>query len=162
MVALALYQPDIAANAGAMLRLAACLGVATHFIGPAGFDFSDRALKRAGMDYLDRAAIVRHDDWAAYARAARDIGRTVLLTTRAALPYADFAFAPADVLLLGRESAGVPQAVHEAADARVLIPMARGLRSLNIVTAAAMVLGEALRQTRGFPSHGPEDNARPA
>lgn len=154
MVALALYQPDIAANAGAMLRLAACLGVATHFIGPAGFDFSDRALKRAGMDYLDHAEIIRHDDWETFRAAAPEVGRIVLLTTRAALPYTDFVFARSDLLLLGRESSGVPEAVHQAADARLLIPMATGLRSLNIVTAAAMVLGEALRQTDGFRHNG--------
>jgi tRNA (cytidine/uridine-2'-O-)-methyltransferase len=154
MVALALYQPDIAANAGAMLRLAACLGVTTHVIGPAGFDFSDRALRRAGMDYIDHAAIRRHDDWDAFRKARQAGQRLVLLTTQASLPYPDFAFAANDLLLLGRESAGVPDDVHRTADVRIRIPMAPGRRSLNIVTAAAMVLGEALRQTGGFPPHG--------
>lgn len=155
VVALALYQPDIAANAGAMLRLAACLGVTTHFIGPAGFDFSDRALRRAGMDYIDHAAIGRHDDWDAFREARQASQRIVLLTTRATVPYVDFKFASGDLLLLGRESAGVPDAVHQAADARILIPMVPGLRSLNIVTAAAMVLGEALRQTGALPTDAP-------
>jgi tRNA (cytidine/uridine-2'-O-)-methyltransferase len=153
MVALALYQPDIPQNAAAILRLAACLGVATHVIEPAGFDLSDRAVRRTGMDYLDRAVIIRHVDWATFASAARSGGRRiVLLTTQGATAYTDFTFAPADILLLGRESAGVPDAVHDAADARVIVPMAPGLRSLNVVTAAAMVLGEALRQTSGFPT----------
>ncbi len=152
MVALALYQPDIAANTGAMLRLAACLGVTTHIIAPAGFDFSDRALKRAGMDYLERAEIARHDSWAAFLAAMRAARwRIVLLTTAGDTAYADFAFAPTDILLMGRESAGVPPDVHQAADARLVIPIAPGLRSLNVATAAAMVLGEALRQTGGFP-----------
>jgi tRNA (cytidine/uridine-2'-O-)-methyltransferase len=152
MVALALYQPDIPQNAAAMLRLAACLGVVTHVIGPAGFDISDRSVRRAGMDYLDRAEIIRHVDWAAFASAAKGMGaRIVLMTTRGTLPYTDFTFAPADIILLGRESAGVPDDVHNAADARLIVPMVQGLRSLNVATAAAMVLGEALRQTGGFP-----------
>jgi tRNA (cytidine/uridine-2'-O-)-methyltransferase len=134
-----------------MLRLAACLGVTTHVIGPAGFDLSDRAVRRAGMDYLDRATIIRHADWATFdARRGKDRARLVLLTTRATLPYVEFAFAERDIILLGRESAGVPEPVHAAADARLVIPMASGLRSLNVATAAAMALGEALRQTDGF------------
>jgi tRNA (cytidine/uridine-2'-O-)-methyltransferase len=152
MVALALYQPDIPQNTGAMLRLTACLGVAAHVIGPAGFDLSDRALRRAGMDYLDRAVIVRHLGWKAFeAWRADSGGRLVLMTTRASLPYTDFAFDPGDVILLGRESAGVPDEVHAAADDRLIVPMAEKLRSLNVATTAAMVLGEALRQTGGFP-----------
>lgn len=152
MVALSLYQPDIPQNTGAMLRLTACLGVAAHIIGPAGFDLSDRALRRAGMDYLDRAEIVRHTGWQAFeAWRAGNGGRLVLMTTKATIPYADFAFDPADVILLGRESAGVPDEVHAAADARLIVPMAEKLRSLNVATCAAMVLGEALRQTEGFP-----------
>jgi len=151
MIALALYQPDIPQNAGNILRLGACLGVPVHLIGPAGFDLSDRALRRAGMDYLAHAEIVRHVDWAAFAAAPRaDGSRLVLLTTRADTAYVDFAFMPGDVLLLGRESAGVPDDVHAAADARVLVPMRPGLRSLNVASAAALVLGEALRQTGCF------------
>jgi tRNA (cytidine/uridine-2'-O-)-methyltransferase len=152
MVALALYQPDIPQNTGAMLRLAACLGVATHVIGPAGFDLTDRALRRAGMDYLNHAAIVRHTGWQAFeAWRAENGGRLVLMTTKAALPYADFAFDRSDIILVGRESAGVAEEVHAAADARLIVPMVAGLRSLNVATCAAMVLGEALRQTGGFP-----------
>jgi tRNA (cytidine/uridine-2'-O-)-methyltransferase len=152
MVAIALYQPDIPQNTGAMLRLSACLGIATHVIGPAGFDLSDRALRRSGMDYLDRAEIVRHVSWTAFdAWRAENGRRLVLMTTRAALPYTDFAFMPGDMILLGRESAGVPDEVHAAADARLIVPMAGGLRSLNVATTAAMVIGEALRQTGGFP-----------
>lgn len=147
---LALYQPDIPQNAGTILRLGACLGVPVHVIGPAGFDLSDARLKRAGMDYLDHVDLTRHVSWRAFADWRGD-RRLVLLTTRGETAYADFAFATGDILLLGRESAGVPDAVHEAADARLLIPMAPGLRSINVATAAAMVLGEALRQTGGFP-----------
>lgn len=153
MVAIALYQPDIPQNTGNILRLAACLDVSVHVIGPAGFDLSDRALRRAGMDYLDRAEVVRHVDWAAFARWRGEAGRRlVLLTTRADHAYTDFAFATDDVLLCGRESAGVPDAVHAAASARLAIPMSAGMRSLNVATAAAMVLGEALRQTDAFPA----------
>ena len=151
MVAIALYQPDIPQNTGNILRLATCLGVAVHVIGPAGFDLSDRALRRAGMDYLAAADIIRHLDWPGFqAWRAGQAGRLVLSTTQVATGYMDFAFNGDDVLLFGRESAGVPQAVHEAADARLLIPMRPGMRSLNVASAAAMLLGEALRQTGGF------------
>jgi tRNA (cytidine/uridine-2'-O-)-methyltransferase len=142
---LALYQPDIPQNAGTILRLAACLDVAVDVIGPAGFDMSDRNLRRAGLDYLNHVEIVRHVSFAAFLAARR--GRLVLLTTTGDTAYTDFAFARDDVLLLGRESAGVPENVHALADARLRIPMRAGLRSLNIAVAAAMVLGEALRQT---------------
>jgi tRNA (cytidine/uridine-2'-O-)-methyltransferase len=154
MVAIALFQPDIPQNCGTILRLAACLGVTAHVIGPAGFDFTDRALRRAGMDYLDRAALLRHTSWAAFEawRGESPECRLVLATTKADLRYTAFAFAAGDLVLFGRESAGVPDAVHAAADARILIPMVAGLRSLNVATAAAMILGEALRQTAGFPS----------
>jgi tRNA (cytidine/uridine-2'-O-)-methyltransferase len=148
---IALYEPDIPQNAGTILRLAACLGVEAHIIQPAGFPVSDRAFRRAGMDYLNQVTIVRRTSWEAletWRSGARS--RLLLLTTRAALPYLDHAYAAGDILLLGRESAGVPQQVHEAADARLLIPMRPGLRSLNVAMACAMVLGEALRQTRGF------------
>ena len=149
---LALYEPDIPQNTGTILRLGACLGVPVHVIAPAGFDLSDRRLKRAGLDYLDHVRLVRHASWAAFEDWRRDAqARLILLTTGAALPYTGFAFAAGDVLLLGRESAGVPDEVHGAADARLVIPIEPGLRSLNVATAAAMVLGEALRQTGAFP-----------
>ena len=149
---LALYQPDIPQNAGTILRLAACLGVGVDIIEPAGFPVTDRAFRRAGMDYLEAVEIARHATWAAFeAQLRRDGARLVLATTRAPLNYAEFAFAPSDVLLFGRESAGVPDDVHAAADARLAIPMRPGLRSLNVAVAAAMMLGEALRQTGGLP-----------
>lgn len=144
---IALYQPDIAGNTGTILRFAACMGLAVDTIEPAGFDLSDRNLRRAGMDYLEMAALTRHVDWDSFEQwrlgAAR---RLVLLTTRAALPYTDFAFAGGDILLFGRESAGAPDKVHEAADARLLIPMPGGGRSLNVALSVAMVAGEAMRQ----------------
>ncbi|HEX3431131.1 MAG TPA: tRNA (cytidine(34)-2'-O)-methyltransferase [Rhizomicrobium sp.] len=146
---LALFEPDIPQNAGALIRLGACLGVAIDIIEPCGFLFDDARLKRAGMDYLEFAEVVRHTSWETFARATT--GRMILLTTRATQTYTDFRFAPEDVLLLGRETAGVPAAVHQAAAARLRIPMKPGLRSLNIAQAGAMVLGEALRQTKGFP-----------
>lgn len=150
-VNLALYQPDIPQNTGTILRTAACLGVTVEVIGPAGFDLSDRALRRAGLDYLENVRIVRHAafaDFDAERRAGRR--RLVLLTTAAPVPYTAFSFTADDSLMLGRESAGVPEEVHDAADARIAIPMQPGLRSLNVAVAAAMVLGEALRQTGGF------------
>ena len=122
-----------------------------HIIEPAGFDLSDRSLRRAGMDYLTRTEVVRHVDWAAFAVWRANTGRRlVLLTTRGDIAYTNFVFAPDDTLLLGRESAGVPEAVHQVADARIVVPMQAGLRSLNVASTAAMVLGEALRQTGGF------------
>lgn len=142
---LALFEPDIPQNAGSLLRLGACLGVTVDIIEPCGFLLTDRAFRRAGMDYLDRAAMQRHPSWAAW-QAGRGPGRVILLTTKGAKPYLEFAFRPDDTLLLGRESAGVPDAVHEAADARLVIPMQPGARALNVTQAAAMVLGEALRQ----------------
>lgn len=147
---LALYEPDIPQNAGALLRLAACLGLAVDLIEPAGFVLSDRKLRRAGMDYIDMAPLRRHDSWSAFERTAS--GRLVLLTTRGDRPYTDFRFAADDILLLGRESAGVPDTVHARAEARLRVPMVAGARSLNVALAAAMVLSEALRQTNGFPS----------
>lgn len=145
---IALYQPDIPGNTGTILRLAACLGAVVHVIEPAGFDLSDRALKRAGMDYLEMAALRRHAGWQSFGewRAAESM-RLVLLTTRAETPYTAHAFAPNDVLLFGRESAGVPDDVHETADARLVIPMAQGARSINLALSVAMVAGEAMRQT---------------
>jgi tRNA (cytidine/uridine-2'-O-)-methyltransferase len=148
---LALYQPDIAQNTGTMLRLAACLGVGVDVIAPTGFDMTDRALRRAGLDYLAHVEIVRHASFADFETARRRSGsRLVLLTTRAETAYTSFAFQVSDTLLVGRESAGVPEAVHAGAAARLRIPMRSGLRSLNVAVAAAMVLGEALRQTDEF------------
>jgi tRNA (cytidine/uridine-2'-O-)-methyltransferase len=152
VVRLALFQPDIAPNTASILRLCACLGVEAHIVEPAGFPVSDRAFRRAGMDYLEHVALIRHVSWDAFeAWRAQQHLRLVLLSTRAALSYVEYAFRAEDVLLLGRESAGVPEAVHAAADARLVIPMRPGLRSLNVAVAAAMVLGEALRQRGGFP-----------
>jgi tRNA (cytidine/uridine-2'-O-)-methyltransferase len=146
---IALFQPDIPQNLGAALRLGACLGVAVDIIEPCGFPLSDRAIARSAMDYGVLAQVTRHSGWAAF-RQKRS-GRLVLLTTKSATAFHEFAFDENDVLLFGRESAGVPDEVHEAADIRLTIPMAPGARSLNVVNAAAMVLGEALRQTKGFP-----------
>lgn len=143
---LVLYQPDIPQNTGTLLRLAACLGVAVDLIEPCGFVLDDRRLRRAGMDYLDGVALARHASWDAYRAAPAAAGRLVLLTTRAEAPYTGFRFAPDDRLMVGRETGGVPDDVHAAADARLHIPMAPGLRSINVACAAAMVLGEALRQ----------------
>ncbi len=151
---LALYEPDIPQNTGTLLRLAACLGVAVDVIGPCGFVFSDTRLRRAGLDYLDAVDFARHVSWDSFLEDRRrggTPGRLVLLTTRAVTAYTRLAYRPGDTLLLGRESAGVPDAVHQAADERVVVPMAGGLRSLNVAVAGAMVLGEALRQTEGFP-----------
>ncbi len=170
---LVLYQPDIPQNAGTLLRLAACFGLAVDLIEPCGFIFDDRRLRRAGMDYLEGVDLVRHSSWQAYAarRAAERSqpgpgsggesgdeieaenglgGRLILLTTRASQAYTGFAFRPGDSLLVGRESSGVPEEVHAAADARLTIPMRPGFRSLNVAIAAGIVIGEALRQT-GFP-----------
>ena len=152
---LALYQPDIAQNAGTILRLGACLGVPVDVIAPAGFDMTERALRRAGLDYLAHVDIARHASFADFeAVRRRRRSRLILLTTRGEMAYLAFAFQPADTLLLGRESGGVPESVHEAADARLSIPMRAGLRSLNVAVAAAMVPGEALRQTGGFGEEG--------
>jgi tRNA (cytidine/uridine-2'-O-)-methyltransferase len=146
----ALYEPDIAQNTGTILRLCACLGVTAHIIEPAGFPVSDRAFRRAGMDYLDQVTLRRHDSWPAFDAWRRAEGlRLVLLTTRATRSYLDHRYGD-DVLLFGRESSGVPDAVHAAADARLTIPMRPGLRSLNIAVVCAMVVGEALRQTGGL------------
>jgi tRNA (cytidine/uridine-2'-O-)-methyltransferase len=148
---LALFEPDIPQNAGTMIRMAACLGVAVEVIEPCGFVFGDRQMRRAGMDYLELAHLVRHDSWTAFETWRKGAGhRLVLLTTSGDTGYCDFAFAPDDVLLVGRESAGVTDTVHAAAAARLRIPMVDGARSLNVAVAAAMVVGEALRQTGGF------------
>jgi len=144
---IALYQPDIAGNTGAILRLAACLGVAVDIIEPAGFDLSDRNLRRAGMDYLEMAALTRHVDFRSFEHWRRsERRRLVLFSTKAELAYTEFKFTGGDVLLFGRESAGVPDHVHDLADARVTIPMPGGGRSLNLALSAAMAAGEAMRQ----------------
>jgi tRNA (cytidine/uridine-2'-O-)-methyltransferase len=152
---LALYQPDIAQNTGTILRLCACFGVPIDVIGPTGFDMSDRALKRAALDYLTHVDLTRHAGFETFMKGRPQVpdaqGRLVLLTTKATTSHCDFAFHRNDTLLLGRESAGVPKAVHECVDARIIIPMQPGLRSLNVAVSAAIALGEALRQTHGFP-----------
>jgi tRNA (cytidine/uridine-2'-O-)-methyltransferase len=146
---IALYEPDIPQNTGTILRLCACLGVEAHIIEPAGFPTSDRAFRRAGMDYLDHIEIKRHASWAAFELwRLKAHSRLILFTTHASLCYLDHGYRADDILLFGRESSGVPSAVHEAADARVLVPMREGLRSLNVAMVAAMAVGEALRQTR--------------
>ncbi|HMA52568.1 MAG TPA: tRNA (cytidine(34)-2'-O)-methyltransferase [Magnetospirillaceae bacterium] len=147
---IALYQPDIPQNTGTILRLAACFGVPVDIIEPAGFPWDDAKLRRAGMDYRELAQVTRHVSWNAF-QAGRLPGRLVLLTTRSDRSPYDFAFAPDDVLLFGRESAGVPENVHESCEARLRIPMVAGARSLNVAVAAALVLGESLRQCGGFP-----------
>ncbi|WP_428629536.1 tRNA (cytidine(34)-2'-O)-methyltransferase [Sphingopyxis sp.] len=150
---IALFQPDIAGNVGTTLRTAACFAVPAHIIEPCGFPFSDGALKRAGMDYAARANVRRHPDWISFHDASVAAGqRLVLLTTAGATPLPDFIFEPSDILLLGAESSGVPSHVHDAAAARVAIPMQAGFRSLNVAVAAGIALAEALRQTKGFPA----------
>lgn len=148
---LALYQPDIPQNTGTILRLAACFGVPVDLIGPYGFVWDDRRLRRAGMDYLLESEPVHHRSWEAFREVQAENGRQVLLTTQGAVPYQDFTFQLDDILLLGRESAGVPPEVHAAADARVVIPMQPGMRSINVAMSAAIVLSEALRQTHQLP-----------
>lgn len=144
---IALYQPDIAGNTGTILRFAACLGLGVDIIEPAGFPLSDKALKRAGMDYLEMAALTRHVDWQAFEQWRKKDGRRlVLLSTKAATAYTSFSFADSDILLFGRESAGVPDLVHQAADARLTIPMQGSARSINVALSVAMVAGEAVRQ----------------
>lgn len=149
---LALFQPDIPQNLGAALRLGACLGVPVDVIEPCGFPLSDRAARRAALDYAQMAEIARHASWSRFLEAPeRRQGRLLLFTTQGAAPFHGFRYQPGDVLLFGRESAGVPPEVHAAADARLFIPLVAGARSLNVINAAAMALGEALRQTGGFP-----------
>lgn len=151
MLRLALYQPDIPQNMGTILRLGACLNVPIDVIGPTGFDLSDKALRRAGMDYIAKSTLRRHISFARFLDTCQNENRRLVLTTsKTDHCYTDFQFEPRDTLLLGRESAGVPEAVAQKADARITIPMAAGTRSLNIAVAGAMILGEALRQTGGF------------
>ena len=149
---LALFQPDIPQNTGTLLRLGACVDLPLDIIEPCGFIFNEKAMRRAGMDYLEQVSYRRHNSWAeflAYRAANHDeYGRIVLMTTHAAMPYTEFEFKPNDVILMGRESAGVPEEVHQIVDARLLIPMNPKARSINMAVSAAMVVGEALRQTR--------------
>ncbi|ETR76844.1 tRNA methyltransferase [Afipia sp. P52-10] len=150
---IALFQPDIPQNTGTILRLCACLAVEAHIIEPAGFPISDRHFRRSGMDYLDQVRVFRHISWADFERWRQEAGaRLLLLTTKASRSYLDCRYAASDVLMVGRESAGVPDEVAATADERLLIPMRSGMRSLNVAMAAAMALGEALRQTRGIPT----------
>jgi tRNA (cytidine/uridine-2'-O-)-methyltransferase len=151
MIRIALFEPDIPQNTGTILRLCACLGVEAHLIVPAGFPVSDRAFRRAGMDYLDQVTIVRHPHWQAFVTWRAERGaRLLLFSTRAARSYLDHAYRDGDILLFGRESAGVPAHVYAAADTALRIPIRPGLRSLNVAMACAMAIGEALRQTGGF------------
>ncbi len=149
---IALYQPDIPGNTGTILRFAACMGLSVDIIEPAGFILSDKNLRRAGMDYIASVTMTRHVNFEQFEKWRRESGRRlVLASTKAAVPYTDFDYRENDILLFGRESAGVPDPVHDGADARVLIPMADGQRSINVALSAAMIAGEALRQT-GFPN----------
>lgn len=146
---IALYQPDIPGNTGTILRMAACLGLAVDIIEPAGFDLSDRGLKRAGMDYLEQAALTRHLDWEHFNQwRLSENRRLVLLSTKAAQAYTEFSYRSDDILLFGRESAGVPDHVHEISDERIIIPMVQGARSLNLALSVAMSAGEAIRQVK--------------
>ena len=154
---IALFQPDIPQNTGTILRLCACLNLAAHIIEPAGFAMSDRLFRRAGMDYLDHVALKRHDCWSKFEEWRRQAGfRLLLFTTKAAGSYLDHRYDPADILLFGRESAGVPDEVMAAADARLRIPIRKELRSLNLAMAAALAAGEALRQTGAMIEDAPE------
>jgi len=148
---LALYQPDIAQNTGTLIRLGACLGVPVHIIHPTGFVFSTKSLKRGGLDYLDKAEVIEHDSYRRFLDWRETAGkRLVLLTTKASQSIYEAQFAPGDMLLMGRETAGVPETVAETADLSVRIPMRPGLRSINVALAATLVVGEAMRQTHGF------------
>ena len=148
---IALFEPDIPQNTGTILRLCACLGIDAHIIGPAGFPSSDRAFRRAGMDYLDAVTVIRHRSWLDFDAWRRsEHHRLVLFTTAASRSYLDYRYTANDILLFGRESAGVPEPIHAAADVRLGIPMRPGLRSLNVAVAAAMAAGEALRQIGGI------------
>lgn len=144
MLHLALYQPDIPQNLGAAIRLAACLDVTLHIIEPCGFPFDEKRIRRTGMDYINHATLVRHAGWSVF--HATVPGRLILLSTKASTRYTDFQFQPEDILLMGRESSGVPPEIHAMADARLHIPMNPNCRSLNVINAAAMVLGEGMRQ----------------
>jgi len=150
---IALYEPDIPQNTGTILRLGACLGVDVHIVGPAAFPANERAFRRAGLDYIDRVKVKNHISFTSFEQWRKTEGhRIVLLSTKTERHHIDFSFHESDILMCGRESAGVPDEVHKAVDARVRIPMQRGLRSLNVAVSLAIVLGEALRQTNAFPN----------
>jgi len=150
---LAIFQPDIPQNTGTLLRLAACMGIGVDIIEPCGFVLDDKRMRRSGMDYLHRVDLIRHNSWTSFQEKRQEQGtRLILLSTKAAHIYTEFTYQENDTLLLGRESEGVPQDVHDSADERLIIPMAEGMRSLNVAISGAMVLGEGLRQTGGFPS----------
>lgn len=152
-IALALYEPDIPQNAGTLMRFGACMGFPVHLIEPAGFPTSDKSFLRAGMDYLEAVHLIRHISFARFDASRRENGnRLILATTKAAVPYNEITYRPGDIVMMGRESAGVPPAVHEAADVRITIPLKPPMRSLNVAVAAAMIMGEALRQTGAFPT----------
>ena len=151
MIEIALFQPDIAPNAATIIRMAACFGLKVTIIEPAGFAWTDSSFRRAGLDYLDRAVVRRSQSWQAFREEIQG-RRLVLVSTKAEIPYSQFNFAVGDIILMGQESAGVPQEVHDCVSARILIPMKSGERSLNVSLACAMVTGEALRQTAGFPN----------
>jgi tRNA (cytidine/uridine-2'-O-)-methyltransferase len=150
IVRLALFEPDIPQNTGTLLRLAACLGVSVDVVEPCGFVWGGKHMRRSGMDYLEQVEVIHHLNWQTFS-AAKTTTRRVLLTTKSAYPFTEFEFKNGDTLLLGSESSGVPDHIHNCVEARVTVPMREGLRSLNLATAAAMVLGEALRQLDAFP-----------
>jgi tRNA (cytidine/uridine-2'-O-)-methyltransferase len=164
--ALALFRPDRPHNLGAALRLGACLAVPVHVVEPCGFPLSDRRIREAGLDYLERVSWRRHADYASFDAMRKARGsRLILLTTRAELGHCNADYRPGDTLLVGQEGSGAPDWLHAAADLRVRVPMRAGIRSLNLVIAAAIVLGEALRQTGGFatsPGSSPEEAGREA
>ncbi len=148
---IALYQPDIPQNCGAMMRLCACMGVGMDVIEPCGFAWDERKIRKSAMDYFDQANIMRYSSWERFYDSCHGKARIILMTTKASVPYHRFAFEPDDILLAGRESAGVPDFIHERADGRIFVPMTQGARSLNVVNATSMILGEALRQTGLLP-----------
>ena len=150
-IRIALYQPDIPQNTGTILRTAACFGISVDIIEPAGFELSDKALRRAGLDYLKHASLTRHHDWDAYLSWTNEADRRIVLfTSKATKTHTEFDFSESDILLMGRESAGVPETVHDAVDERIKIPIRDGMRSLNLAVACAIATGEALRQTTNF------------
>ena len=149
MIHIALYEPDIPQNVGAAIRLCACLGLTLDIIEPCGFPWDEKKIKQAAMDYRNAVNLVRHDSWSEFQKTYQE-RRIVLMTTKSSKPYTEFPFRADDILLAGRESAGVPEEIHQSMDGHIAIPMQEGLRSLNIINATAMITGEALRQTNGF------------
>ncbi len=152
---LALFQPDIPQNTGTLLRLGACLDLPIDIIEPCGFIFNEKSMKRAGMDYIEKANYKRHNSWSDFLKYREEhpeeYGRLILLTTKASIPYTDFNFRDNDIILMGRESAGVPESIHQMVDSRLIIPMNKNARSINVAISAVMVIGEALKQTNLFP-----------